>query len=193
MSSPRHPHPPGASPWPYGPPPQPPVHQRNQPSRVKPWLTHGGAALAALVVGVGVGIGSGSGGEAKAGTDAGPGEVAPRPAATVTETAQAAPAPTVTETVTAKPKPPRKTEAPGVATSFAGEGEYLVGTDIKAGTYRTAGAEGSTGCYWARLKDASGEFDAIIANNILKGPGRVTLNKGEYFQTERCAEWRRVG
>jgi hypothetical protein len=77
--------------------------------------------------------------------------------------------------------------------SFAGEGEYLVGTDIEAGTYKIAGAEGSVAYYWARLKDASGESDAIIANNILEGPGRVTLSKGEYFQTQRCSEWRRVG
>jgi hypothetical protein len=191
MSSPQRPHLPGGQPWPYGPPPQPPAHLRNKPSRGKAWLTHGGAALAALVVGAG--IGSSSAGEAKAGVGPGPGVMAPRPAATVTETAQAAPAPTVTETVTAPPKPSRKAETPGAVTSFAGEGEYLVGTDIKAGTYKTAGAEGSIACYWARLKDASGESDAIIANNILEGPGRATLNKGEYFQTQRCSEWRRVG
>lgn len=187
MSAPQYPQQSGGSPWPYGPPPQPPAHLQRKPSRRKGWLTHGGAALAALVVGIGIG----GSGEAEAGTDAA--AAVPKPGPTVTRTVQAEPAPTVTRTVTAKPAPPKKTTAPGPATSFAGDGEYLVGTDIKAGTYRTAGVDSSFGCYWARLRNASGEFEAIIANNNLKGPGRVTLNKGEYFQTNRCAEWKRVG
>ncbi|MFC9286960.1 hypothetical protein, partial [Streptomyces sp. NPDC057052] len=140
---------------------------------------------------VGVGIGAGGGGEpaADATTDA---KAGPRPTVTVTETAagKAAPAPTVTETVTARPK---KTEPAGPATTFSGEGEYLVGEDVKPGTYKTAGSEGAFGCYWERAKDASGEFGSIIANNNLEGPGRVTLNKGEYFKTNRCQEWKRVG
>ncbi|SCZ16623.1 hypothetical protein SAMN02745898_11829 [Streptomyces sp. 136MFCol5.1] len=36
------------------------------------------------------------------------------------------------------------------------------------------GSDGSFGCYWARLKNASGEFDAIIAKNNLEGQGWVT-------------------
>ncbi|WP_208818429.1 hypothetical protein [Streptomyces marokkonensis] len=130
---------------------------------------------------MGVGIGTSSG-------SADTGEAT----ATVTETAEAEPAPTVTETetVTAKPK---KTEKPGPATRFFGEGEYLVGEDIKPGTYKTAGAGGEFGCHWERAKDASGEFDSIIANNNLDGQGRVTLNNGEYLKTNRCQEWKRVG
>lgn len=69
---------------------------------------------------------------------------------------------------------------------------YLAGEDNAAGTYRTAGGDGSFGCYWARL-NASGELDAIITNNNLDGPGRVTFNKGEYFQTKRCADWKKAG
>jgi hypothetical protein len=92
--------------------------------------------------------------------------------------------------VTAKPK---KTKKPGPATSFSGEGEYVVGEDIKAGTYKTAGPDGGFGCYWERAKNASGEFASIIANNNLNGPGRVTLNSGEYFKTNRCQAWQKVG
>jgi hypothetical protein len=195
MSIPPRPHQqPSGSPWPYGPPPQPLAHLRRQskPPRVLPWFTHGGAALAALVVGIAIG-GSGEPRTPTEAVAAAQSPAAPSPAATVTRTAEAAPAPTVTRTVTAKPVPPKKPEEPGPAISFAGDGEYLVGTDIAAGTYKTAGADGSFGCYWARLKDASGEFDAIIANNNLEGPGRVTLNKGEYFQTQHCAQWKKTG
>lgn len=144
---------------------------------------------------IGVGIGSGGEGSATSENAAADTKSGPGPTATVTETAKAdgggaKPAPTVTETVTAKPK---KTKEPGPATSFSGEGEYVVGEDIKADTHKTAGADGGFGCYWERAKGAGGEFGSIIANNNLNGPGRVILNTGEYFKTNRCQEWKRVG
>ncbi|MBQ0983738.1 hypothetical protein KBZ10_04205 [Streptomyces sp. F63] len=137
------------------------------------------------------------GGEESGGTED---SARPAPAVTVTETAGAAapePAATVTEkvkeTVTAKPKPAKKSGPP---TSFDGDGQYLVGEDIQAGTYKTAGPDEDSvipNCYWARLKNASGEFGAIIANDNLKGQGRVTLNKGEYFETNGCQKWEKAG
>ncbi|MFG3073957.1 hypothetical protein [Streptomyces sp. NPDC048225] len=173
-------------------PPHTPVVQPN--SRNRTWLKSGAVALVSLLVGVGMGASGDTGSEAEAAADA---KAGPRPTATVTETALAAEAEpasmvteTVTETVTAKPK---KTKEPGPATTFSGDGEYLVGEDIKAGTYKTAGPEDEWGCYWERAKDASGEFGSIIANNNLEGTGRVTLNEGEYFKTNRCQEWKRVG
>ncbi|MFE1201520.1 hypothetical protein ACFW5V_07490 [Streptomyces sp. NPDC058762] len=186
---------------PYGggrppfPPPMPPHTPPVQPnSRNRAWLKYGAVALVSLLVGVGMGASGDTGSEAEAAADA---KAGPRPTATVTETAPAAEAEpaatvtkTVTETVTAKPK---KTKEPGPATTFSGDGEYLVGEDIKAGTYKTAGPQDEWGCYWERAKDASGEFGSIIANNNLEGTGRVTLNKGEYFKTNRCQEWKRVG
>ncbi|MDU0257455.1 hypothetical protein RVN83_31220 [Streptomyces sp. PU10] len=176
-------------------PPMPPHTPAVQPnSRNRVWLKYGAVALVSLLVGAGMGASGDTGSEAEAAADT---KAGPRPTVTVTETAPAAeaePAPTVTETVTetvtAKPK---KTKEPGPATTFSGDGEYLVGEDIKAGTYKTAGPEDEWGCYWERAKDASGEFGSIIANNNLEGTGRVTLNKGEYFKTNRCQEWKRVG
>ncbi|MBB4794919.1 hypothetical protein [Streptomyces nodosus] len=158
--------------------------------RSRGWLKYGAVALVSLFVGVGIGNSDGSADSGKGAPDA---KAAPQPTVTVTRTAEAGdpePAPTVTKTVTAKPK---KTQESGPADSFSGEGEYVVGEDIKAGTYKTAGPDGGFGCYWERAKNASGEFDAIIANNNLQGPGRVTLNQGEYFKTNRCQEWKRVG
>ncbi|MFE0903489.1 hypothetical protein ACFW3Y_09705 [Streptomyces rochei] len=163
-------------------------------SRRGTWLKYGAVALVSLLVGAGIGASGDTNSDGKETADA---KAAPRPTVTVTETAPAAeaePAPTVTETVTETvTAEPEETEEPGPATSFSGDGEYLVGEDIKAGTYKTAGPEGEFGCYWERAKDASGEFDSIIANNNLEGTGRVTLNKGEYFKTNRCQEWKRVG
>ncbi|MFD8200458.1 hypothetical protein [Streptomyces sp. NPDC059701] len=179
-------------------PPVPPVPPNNQAGRPDPrrraWMKYGAVALVSLFVGVGIGSSGDTGGDGKATADA---KAAPRPTVTVTEMAQAAeaePAPTVTETVTETvTAEPAETEEPGPTTSFSGDGEYLVGEDVKAGTYKTAGPEDEFGCYWERAKDASGEFGSIIANNNLQGTGRVTLNKGEYFKTNRCQEWKRVG
>ncbi|MGW3458402.1 hypothetical protein ACWDE9_02020 [Streptomyces olivaceoviridis] len=163
---------------------------RPKPSRRTAWLTHGATAFVALMVGVGIG-----GGEDSGGTD---GSAAPAPAVTVTKTASSGggksePAATVTEKVTVTPKPAEKA---GPATSVEGDGQYLVGEDMRAGTYRTAGPDTSgfvDNCYWARTKDASGEFEAIIANDNLQGQGRVTVNKGEYFETNGCQKWTKVG
>ncbi|MGW4022059.1 hypothetical protein [Streptomyces sp. NPDC005009] len=161
-----------------------------KPSRRKAWLTHGATALVALVIGAGIGGGGESGGKDDS--------AAPAPAVTVTETAPAEagepePAVTVTEEVTVTPKPAKK---PGAATTVEGDGQYLVGEDMRAGTYKTAGPDKGSiieNCYWARTKDASGEFGAIIANANLQGQGRVTVNKGEYFETNGCQEWTKVG
>ncbi|MFF4148164.1 hypothetical protein ACFY0A_44590 [Streptomyces sp. NPDC001698] len=162
----------------YSPAPQPPV----KPSRRTAWLTHGAVAVVALFIGAAAG---GGGAE-------GDGNAAAAPAATVTATAKAAaaPAPTVTatKTVTAKPRKPK-----GPATSVAGDGEYLVGTDMQSGTYRTAGPDNSLLCYWERAKDSTGDFDSIIANNNLQGSGRVTVHKDEVFKTTGCQKWAKVG
>jgi len=142
----------------------------------KRWLQYGAVALISLALGVGIGS---NGSSADAGTKATDDtEAGPRPTVTVTET---------TGDSTGKDK------KEGPADHFSGEGEYVVGEDIEAGTYRTAGLEGGFGCYWERAKDASGEFGSIIANNNLQGPGRVTLHQGEYFKTNRCQEWKKVG
>lgn len=161
---------------------------RPQPSRRTAWLTHGATAFVALMVGVGIGGDGDSGGTG--------GSAAPAPAVTVTKTAARdgapEPAATVTKKVTVTPKPAAK---PGPATTVEGDGQYLVGEDMQAGTYKTAGPDSGLidNCYWARTKNASGEFDAIIANDNIQGQGRVTVNKGEYFETTGCQEWTKVG
>ncbi|TLP63899.1 hypothetical protein [Microbispora triticiradicis] len=156
-----------------------------QPSRGgRRWLSYGVTALVALVVGIGIGAGGSA--ETK-------GAAGPQPAVTVTEAADPAPTVTITETVTSEAEQPQETGESGPATTMAGDGQYLVGEDIKPGTYKTAGTDGGFACYWARLRNASGEFSAITANDNIKGPARVTLKKGEYFETSRCHPWKRVG
>lgn len=78
--------------------------------------------------------------------------------------------------------PPQQPPAPaGPATSF-GPGMYEVGVDIKAGTY-TCTATGFGG-YWERAKNASGEFDSIITNELVEAGAKsiVTVKVKEFFK-----------
>ena len=50
--------------------------------------------------------------------------------------------------------------------TIPGSGIYLVGDDIKPGTYRSEGSR----CYWARLSGTSGELEHIIANENVGVP-----------------------
>ncbi|MGA4943922.1 hypothetical protein [Streptomyces cinereoruber] len=172
-------------------PPTPPAPAR-KPSRVKPWLTHGATAVVALIIGIAIG-GSG-GGEA--------GGERPTPTLTTPDTTRepepstTAPEPPRTTAPETTPPPPTPTAKPGPATSFEGDGMYLVGEDIAAGTYKTAGPVEDDlipNCYWARHKDASGEFSSITANDNVKGQTRVTVNKGEYLEVKGCQPWKKVG
>ncbi|SDG17352.1 hypothetical protein [Pseudonocardia oroxyli] len=128
-----------------------------------PWLTAG------LAVGLlfGVMIGQGMGGTA-----------APT----------AAPAPQ-TETVAAPPAQPA-----GPATTVS-DGTYEVGVDMAAGRYKTEGPSASNAlgmCYWERASTDSGELGSIIANEIVQGPGSVTVQNGEFATLRGGCTWTRV-
>ena len=142
------------------------------------WLIPAGTGLLGLVLGAGLG---GSGSDPAAVTAAG---------ATVTQTATktvtaAAPAAAVAPAVESAP-------APAAAAGVAGDGTYLVGADIKPGTYRS-GKPASGMCYWARLKSDSGGVGDIIANDVTAGPSVVTVKKTDkLFKTSGCEDWTRV-
>ncbi|WP_040690145.1 hypothetical protein [Nocardiopsis lucentensis] len=66
--------------------------------------------------------------------------------------------------------------------STVGNGVHRVGEDIEPGTYTTEGPDPDDivpMCYWARLSGLSGEFDDIIANGNLEGPGVVVVEEGD--------------
>ncbi len=74
------------------------------------------------------------------------------------------------------------------AANTAGDGTWVVGKDIEAGTYR-ASAEVSSSCYWAILQ--SGTNGSQIIENDLPGGGRptVVLSGGQDFKSNRCGTW----
>ncbi len=74
-------------------------------------------------------------------------------------------------------------------TSF-GEGAYIVGTDFEPGTYRNSG---ETGCYYERLKNFTGDFNSIIANNNTDNPTVVEIAPTDAgFRSDSCGTWTKL-
>jgi hypothetical protein len=66
-------------------------------------------------------------------------------------------------------------------------GVFIVGTDLRPGTYRTSGD-----CYWARLSAFTGGLDTIIANDNISGLARVAIAAGDKgFESNGCPGWKR--
>lgn len=66
-------------------------------------------------------------------------------------------------------------------------GTYLVGVDIKPGIYKGGAGESIfDSCYWARLKDLSGELDALLANSNSMGQFYVEIRSSDYAIETRC-------
>ncbi len=61
-------------------------------------------------------------------------------------------------------------------------GVFLVGADIKPGIYK--GEE--EGCYWERLRDVTGGFDAIIANGNSNGQFYVQVKENDFAFSSSC-------
>lgn len=70
--------------------------------------------------------------------------------------------------------------APAKKVQAWGAGMYQVGTDIPAGSYKTRNEDKDL-CYWERLRNDTGELDSIIANDMVTGPGRVTVKGSDKF------------
>jgi hypothetical protein len=76
----------------------------------------------------------------------------------------------------------------GAGDTSVGNGTWIVGEDIEAGTYRTAGRDG---CYWERLSGFGGESSDRITNGFPdEDPAIVTIDESDAgFLSEDCAPW----
>jgi hypothetical protein len=77
----------------------------------------------------------------------------------------------------------------GPVSSF-GDGNYIVGTDIVPGTYKSSGEQN---CYWARLSGFGGTTSDIIANDNTDYSAVVTIastDKG--FDADHCGTWTKI-
>ncbi len=86
------------------------------------------------------------------------------------------------------------------ATEFSGDGMYMVGVDIKPGTYKAKGRSAShlgilVDGYWERLRGATGEFDDIIANGNANANGNAVVeikSSDKFFSTNGMDIWTRT-
>lgn len=106
-------------------------------------------------------------------------------------TTQAA-VPAATPLAAAPPAAPAAAPAPAGPVTTVGDGEYQVGVDVAPGRYKTPGPDPSGAfplCYWERDKNDSGDFNSIIANDLFKGPGVVTVRAGEFAKLTGGCTW----
>ncbi|WP_371330039.1 hypothetical protein [Streptomyces sp. TP-A0356] len=84
-------------------------------------------------------------------------------------------------------------EEAGTRSAPRGDGSYVVGRDVRPGTYRTTGNTDGL-CYWERAKDASGGADSLIANDNVTGTSYVTVKATDkVFRSSGCKDWQAVG
>jgi hypothetical protein len=84
--------------------------------------------------------------------------------------------------------PPAPAPPPAPKTTIDHDGKYVVGTDIVAGTYSSAGPVGDGTCYWKRLGGPGG--NDIVDNALSKKPQIVQiLPTDASFKTDGCQQW----
>lgn len=164
-------------------PPPPPVPPQQQPEpkkdRAKWWLLAAGFVLGLIVMS----IATSSEPQTITATTPTVTKTVAGPETTVTQSVEV-PGPEKTVTVKAEPPKPE--------TAF-GPGAWLVGEDIAPGKYKTAEQVGE-GCYWEITTGPNG--DDIVANQFVAESGgiqRVTLKKGQQFDSNDCGDWVKAG
>ncbi len=84
--------------------------------------------------------------------------------------------------------------APGPqATSFVGDGMFMVGVDIAPGTYQSTSLDSG---YWGRLSGASGVLDDVLANDLTTTGDQaiVTIEPTDkFFTTSGMGTWTKIG
>ncbi len=74
-------------------------------------------------------------------------------------------------------------------TSF-GDGVFIVGTDIDAGTYKSSGG---SSCYYSRLSGFSGELEDIVSNDLTSASAIVTIDASDSgFKSSGCGTWTKM-
>lgn len=92
--------------------------------------------------------------------------------------------------------PEATTPDPGVRPSNAGpatmgDGTWVVGEDIPAGTYKL-NQNADDLCVWMVTKSGSNGTDYVAGNVTEGGRPSVTLKKGHDFQSTSCGTWTKV-
>ena len=81
---------------------------------------------------------------------------------------------------------PTSSAAARPRTTFS-DGQYLVGTDVAAGTYSTTGPSHGI-CAWSFLPRKGAGLEEAAGGNTIFGPGYMSLDVGQVVQVAGC-EW----
>lgn len=77
--------------------------------------------------------------------------------------------------------------SPKVGEVVPGDGTWLVGREVKRGTYR---AEGGEWCFWERLRNLSGEDNGVMSKGFVNGPQVVAMGPDDVaFSSQGCGQW----
>lgn len=97
--------------------------------------------------------------------------------------------------VSTTPNPPssagkRTSHAPPPPATI-GEGQWVIGEDAEPGRYKTDGADPDlfTMCVWSVYAKEGGDVLSFGSSGDQRAPGRVTLKKGQFFDTTGCQPW----
>lgn len=175
-------------------PPQPPPSAPKRPWWRRTWVLPTGVGIVALLIGIGIGIGSASSSNTtKAAASPAPVTVSVSLAPSTVVQTVTAPAPTPTKAATsAAPTPP-------AAGATFKDGTFVVGTDIKAGQYKTNGpppenkiGRGTVPCTWARLSSLN--TDGIIDGGAAFGPTTIEVQASDKaLVTHNGCTWTKIG
>lgn len=88
------------------------------------------------------------------------------------------------------PATPAPSASASPAATFA-DGTFVVGKDIQAGTYHTAGAaKDGVDCYWETDRDTTGQTAGVIHNHASRDGQNVTITPDvAQLRTVGCQSW----
>ena len=81
--------------------------------------------------------------------------------------------------------------APALKGGIPGDGVWLVGDEIAAGTYKSDG--GGDYCSWTRLSGLTGTQSEVIEHEFVGGRAAITIPDSDVaFETSDCGSWSRL-
>lgn len=74
------------------------------------------------------------------------------------------------------------TKKPAAKSGALQAGDYVVGRDVKAGTYNVTTGPDGINCYWARVKAFDGDLESVLANgNVQPGQkAKITIKATDH-------------
>lgn len=80
------------------------------------------------------------------------------------------------------------------ANTISSDGTFVVGQDVKSGTYHTNGSgnAGANDCYYAALSSTDGSINSISTNGNFDGPETISLSGVYAFQVNGPCTWNLV-